>query len=78
MLAMETMPAIEVEKMEIAANRRHHRPGAKPAVSRLIRRDGTLNKTYYDLLKYNLDELAASTGGIPHIIEALAREMEIC
>jgi PAS domain S-box-containing protein len=76
----EIMSAIEVEKMEIRQQIAATIDQVlKPAVSRLIRRDGTLNKTYYDLLKYNLDELAASTGGTLHISSKLSpREMEIC
>jgi two-component system, NarL family, sensor histidine kinase UhpB len=76
----EIMSVIEAEKMEI----RQQIAGMidqvlKPAVSRLVRRDGSVNRTYYDLLKYNLDELSVATGGALHISSKLSpREMEIC
>jgi PAS domain S-box-containing protein len=76
----EIMSVVEAEKMEI----RKQIAGIidqvlKPAVSRLVRRDGSVNKTYYDLLKYNLDELAVATGGALHMSSKLSpREMEIC
>jgi PAS domain S-box-containing protein len=76
----EIMSSIEAEKMEIRQQIAATIDQVlKPAVNRLIRRDGSVNKTYYDLLKYNLDELAASTGGTLHISSKLSpREMEIC
>jgi PAS domain S-box-containing protein len=76
----EIMSVVEAEKMEI----RKQIAGVidqvlKPAVNRLMRRDGSVNKTYYDLLKYNLDELAIATGGALHMSSKLSpREMEIC
>jgi two-component system, NarL family, sensor histidine kinase UhpB len=75
----EIMSVIEAEKMEI----RQQIAGMidqilKPAVGRLVRRDGMVNKTYYDLLKYNLEELSAATGAALHISSKLSpREMEI-
>ncbi len=75
----EIMSVVEAEKMEI----RQQIAGMidqvlKPAVSRLVRRDGMVNKTYYDLLKYNLDELSAATGAALHMSSKLSpREMEI-
>jgi PAS domain S-box-containing protein len=76
----EIMSSIEAEKMEIRQQIAATIDQVlKPAVNRLTRRDGTVNKTYFDLLKYNLDELAASTGGTLHISSKLSpREMEIC
>ncbi|HBC47637.1 MAG TPA: hypothetical protein DCZ43_11365, partial [candidate division Zixibacteria bacterium] len=76
----EIMSVVEAEKMEI----RQQIAGMidqvlKPAVNRLVRRDGTVNKTYFELLKYNLDELTAATGGALHMSSKLSpREMEIC
>ncbi len=76
----EIMSVVEAEKMEI----RKQIAGVidqvlKPAVNRLVRRDGSVNKTYYDLLKYNLEELAVATGGALHMSSKLSpREMEIC
>jgi DNA-binding CsgD family transcriptional regulator len=76
----EIMSVVEAEKMEI----RQQIAGMidqvlKPAVNRLVRRDGSVNKTYFDLLKYNLDELAVATGGALHMSSKLSpREMEIC
>ncbi len=76
----EIMSVVEAEKMEIRKQIASTIDQVlKPAVSRLARRDGSINKTYYDLLKYNLDELALSTGGALSISSKLSpREMEIC
>jgi PAS domain S-box-containing protein len=76
----EIMSSIEAEKMEIRQQIAATIDQVlKPAVNRLIRRNGSINKTYYDLLKFNLDELATSTGGTLHISSKLSpREMEIC
>jgi PAS domain S-box-containing protein len=50
-----------------------------PALDRILREDGKINKTYYDSLKTNLQELSASTGGILHVYSKLTqREIEIC
>ncbi len=76
----EIMSVVEAEKMEIRKQIASTIDQVlKPAISRLARRDGTINKTYYDLLKYNLDELALTTGGALSISSKLSpREMEIC
>jgi PAS domain S-box-containing protein len=50
-----------------------------PALNRLRAHDGTLNTTFYDLLKNNLQELGESSGAILHAYSKLSpREVEIC
>ncbi len=50
-----------------------------PALNKMIMDDGTYNKVYYDLLKNNLQELPASSGGNLRVYSKLTpREVEIC
>ncbi len=49
-----------------------------PALSKLIKRDGTVNKAYYNVIAHDLQRLAAITGK-DDILESLSpREFEIC
>ena len=50
-----------------------------PALNRLRAQDGTLNMTFYNLLRNNLEELGESSGAILHAYSKLSpREVEIC
>ncbi len=50
-----------------------------PALNRLRAQDGTLNMTFYNLLRNNLQELGESSGAILHAYSKLSpREVEIC
>ena len=50
-----------------------------PALNRLVAHDGTVNMTFYNLLKSNLQELGESSGAILHAYSKLSpREVEIC
>ena len=76
----EVLTHIEDDKMEF-----RQRIGASidhiliPALNRLIRKDGSINKTYYNILKMTLPELAASSGAVISIYSKLSpREREIC
>jgi DNA-binding CsgD family transcriptional regulator len=76
----EVLAAIEEEKMEI----RKQIAGMiedvlRPAANKLLRKNGTVNMTYYQLLTANLDELAATTGQVLPMSSKLSpRELEIC
>jgi len=50
-----------------------------PALKRLLKPDGSVNKSYYDVLSRGLNELALSTGGLLHLYARLTpREVDIC
>lgn len=50
-----------------------------PALNKLMAHDGTVNMTFYNLLKSNLQELGESSGAILHAYSKLSpREVEIC
>jgi DNA-binding CsgD family transcriptional regulator len=50
-----------------------------PALNRLARKDGTINRTYYSLLKNSLPELVTATGAMLQLHAKLSpREREIC
>lgn len=50
-----------------------------PALSRLVRTDGTVNDNYFDLMKRGLAELVSGGGDIHKILTRLSpREAEIC
>jgi PAS domain S-box-containing protein len=76
----EVLATIESEKMEI----RKQIAGMiedvlRPAANKMLRKNGSINMTYYQLLKANLDELAASTGQVLPMSSKLSpRELEIC
>ena len=76
----EVLASIESEKMEI----RKQIAGMiedvlRPAANKMLRKNGSINMTYYQLLKANLDELAASTGQVLPMSSKLSpRELEIC
>jgi len=49
-----------------------------PALLKLVRENGTVNMTYYNLLKKNLEDLASSAGGTLHLYSRLTpREIEV-
>jgi PAS domain S-box-containing protein len=53
--------------------------GVMPALNRVIRMDGTVNRSYFNMIKKNLSELMVSTGGIRLTLSKLTpREAEIC
>jgi len=75
----EVLTHIEDDKMEF-----RQRIGSSidqvliPALNKLIRKDGSINKTYYNILKMTLPELAASSGAVISIYSKLSpREREI-
>ena len=76
----EVLTSIESEKMEIRKQIASMIEDVlRPATSKLLRKNGTVNMTYYQLLKANLDELAASTGQVLPMSSKLSpRELEIC
>ena len=50
-----------------------------PTANRVLEKDGTVNKAYYDSLKSALKDLSASTGGSQYISSKLTpREVQIC
>jgi PAS domain S-box-containing protein len=50
-----------------------------PALEKLVRKDGTVNKTYYNILRTTLPELAASSDMVTYKYAQLSpREQEIC
>lgn len=76
----EVLSHIEEEKMEIK-----NKIGANvaqvllPALNKLVRKDGTVNPTYYNLLKIGLPELITASGAMVHQYARLSpREREIC
>jgi DNA-binding NarL/FixJ family response regulator len=76
----EVLSTIEAEKLEIRTQIASMIDQVlKPTMSRLVRPDGTVNKTYFTSLKQNLDELAMTTGAATRLSSKLSpREMEIC
>ncbi len=76
----EVLAAIEDDKMEI-----RQRIGNNvseilmPAFNKLIKKDGTINRTYYNILKAGLPELVTTSGAVVHLYARLSpREREIC
>jgi DNA-binding NarL/FixJ family response regulator len=76
----EVLTHIEEDKMEI-----RQRIGANvaqnliPALNKLVKKDGTINKTYFNLLKSGLPELITASGAVIHFYSKLSpREREIC
>jgi DNA-binding CsgD family transcriptional regulator len=50
-----------------------------PAFNKLVRKDGTINKTYYNILKEGLPELVTASGAVVSMYYRLSpREREIC
>lgn len=76
----EVLAAIESEKMDIRKQISSMVEDVLvPAVNRMLRRNGTVNMTYYNLVKSNLRELAVNAGGVLPISTRLSpRELEIC
>jgi PAS domain S-box-containing protein len=76
----EVLTHIEKEKIEIKDQiSKSIDQVLLPAVRKLINSDGTVNSTYYSLLKTNLEELASSSGGSMRLLSQLSpREAEIC
>jgi DNA-binding CsgD family transcriptional regulator len=76
----EVLTSIESEKMEIRKQIASMIEDVlRPATNKMLRKNGTVNMTYYQLLKANLDELAASTGQVLPMSSKLSpRELEIC
>ena len=76
----EVLASIEQEKMEI-----RHKVAQKidqmvvPTLNRIVNHDGSVNRTYYDLLSNTVKELAGSSGGLMNLYAKLSpREVEIC
>lgn len=75
----EILASIEAEKMEIRKQvATVVQDVLLPAVKRLVRKNSTINMTYYHLLKTNLQELASGAGGMPIASKLSPRELEIC
>ncbi len=76
----EVLATIEEEKMGIrqrVAQRIDQM--VIPTFNRVINNDGTVNRTYYELLGTTIRELVASSGGLMHLYSRLSpREVEIC
>jgi PAS domain S-box-containing protein len=50
-----------------------------PALNKLIRKDGTINFTYYNILRSGLPDLVATSGAVVHMyIKLSPRERQIC
>jgi DNA-binding CsgD family transcriptional regulator len=76
----EVLKHIDEDKMEI-----RQRIGNNvsqiliPAFSKLIKKDGTINKTYYNILKDGLPDVVSASGAVVHMYSRLSpREREIC
>ena len=76
----EILTHLEEEKLKIRREVAESiERGVMPALNRVIRMDGTVNRSYFNMIKKNLSELAVSTGGIRLTLSKLTpREAEIC
>jgi PAS domain S-box-containing protein len=76
----EILAHLEEEKLRI--KKEHARAIDQvliPTANRVLEKDGTVNKAYYDSLKSALKDLSASTGGSQYTSSKLTpREVQIC
>jgi len=75
----EVLAHIEEEKMEIKYQvAREIENSLIPVMNKLIKKSGSINRTYYNILEQGLQDLASSAG-TRHIFSKLSpREVEIC
>ena len=76
----EVLAGVEAEKLEVRkqiASMIDH--VLKPAIRKLVKSNGMVNRTYYELIKANIDDLSQATStGVAISTKLSPREMEIC